>query len=326
MRGCGVDLLSRVQVAQSAAIARSSAAIEVLNCSMPDPLGPYRTALQQLRVRAEQLLLATARHTSTQKSPADQVHRELLAGIGGAFTSELLGRRRIGSSVGRAIAANAQTAQRQREAAASRATARDLVTETRQLVHSFSPVVGPRQTQSFLRLLAQADSAHRPDTSVRRVLEVVGRIEGWQPPSSPSRHAEESSDVLRMLERELRRCIEERLSRVTANWWTERVPEEVRLHAERRVSLRERVWPWLDGGGHRAVEYLDFPDYARIILDLQNWQQVFSSVFVDQDALRVKLRELEPIRNDVAHSRQITPANAARLRLYARELVERMNS
>ena len=318
-------MLSPAEVTLSATIARSSPATEVLDRTMPDPLGPHRSSLQQLRWRAEQRLSATARSPATLHSPADQVHRELLAGIGGALTSEFLGRRRIGASVGRAIAANAQTAQRQREAEAARATARDLVTEARELVHSVSQVVGPRQTQSLLRLLAQADSAHRPDTSVRRVLEAVGRIEGWQPPPHPLRPTEQSSDALRNLERELRRCIEGRLSRLTANWWTERVPEEVRSRAERRMSLREHVWPWLEGGENSPIEYLDFPDYARVLLDPQNWQQAFSTVFVDMDALRVKLRELEPIRNDVAHSRQITAANSDRLRLYARELIDRMN-
>ena len=291
---------------------------------MPDPLGPHRTALQQLRWRAEQLLSATARRPATRLTPADQVHRELFAGIGGALTSEFLGRRRIGSSVGRAIAVNAQTAQRQREAEASRATAHDLVTEVRQLVHSVSQVLGPRQTQSFLRLLAEADSAHRPDTSVRRVLEAVGRIEGWQPPPRPARPSGQPSDALHTLERELRRCIEGRLSRLTENWWIERVPEEVRSRAERRMSLREHVWPWLTGGEDSPIEYLDFPDYSRVLLDPQNWQQAFSPVFVDMDALRVKLRELEPIRNDVAHSRKVTVANAERLRLYAHELIDRM--
>lgn len=130
--------------------------------------------------------------------------------------------------------------------------------------------------------------------------------------------------MLRILERELRRCIEERLSRLSANWWTELVPEEVRLHAERRMASRDRVWPWLDGGEHRPIEYLDFPDYARVILETQNWQRAFSGVFVDREALRVKLHELEPIRNDIAHSRQISTANDDRLRLYARELVDRI--
>ena len=216
-------------------------------------------------------------------------------------------------------------AQRQREAEAARATAHDLVAEARHLVHSVSPVVGARQTQSFLRLLAQADSAHRPDTSVRKVLEAVGRVEGWQPPPRPARLSEQPSDALHTLERELRRCIEGRLSRLTENWWIERVPEEVRSRAERRMSLREHVWPWLEGGEDSPIEYLDFPDYSRVLLDPQNWQQAFSPVFVDMDALRVKLRELEPIRNDVAHSRQVTVANAERLRLYARELIDRMN-
>jgi hypothetical protein len=290
---------------------------------VPDPLGSYRVVLQQLRGRAEQELVILAYRPTSRPTPVDHVHRELYAGIGSALTSEFLGRSRIGSSVGRAIASSAQVAQRQRDAEAARQTAQEQVREARQLVQSISGVVGPRYAQSLHRLLAQAESAHRPDTSIRKVLEVVSRIEGWQAPPAPI--SERPTDALQTLERALRRCIEEKLSRLTDEWWTTLVPTKVRLHAERRMASRERVWPWLNDSERRPIEYLDFPDYARIILEEQNWQRAFSTVFVDRDALKVKLHELEPIRNDLAHSRQITTANADRLRLYAYELASRVS-
>ena len=52
-----------------------------------------------------------------------------------------------------------------------------------------------------------------------------------------------------------------------------------------------------------------FPDYAKIIFEPKNWEQAFSLVFVDAETLRVKLRELEPIRTDVAHSRKLSLAH-----------------
>jgi hypothetical protein len=86
------------------------------------------------------------------------------------------------------------------------------------------------------------------------------------------------------------------------------------------------MWPWLDSANHTIVEYLDFPDYATILLESQNWVEGFAPIFVDPDSLRVKLRELDPIQNDLAHARQISSANAERLRLYSRELVNQMRS
>lgn len=293
---------------------------------MPDPLARHRGAIQQLRWRAEQLLEAHSHRPAAERSPLETLHREVLAGVGGALTSELFGRKRLGSSTGRAIAANAQFAQRQRERQAARTEARDVAQQARQLVSSTASVIGSRSAQSLSRLLAQADAAQRPETALRKVLEVAGRLEAWRLSAPTPIAGGPIIETLRNLERELRRCIESRLFRLSSNWWNERIPQDVRSRAERRKSLRERVWPWLDGGDHPLVEYLDFPDYSKIILDPQNWAQTFSSIFMDSDAIRVKLRELEPIRNDLAHSRSLTSANSERLRLYARELIQQMTS
>lgn len=290
----------------------------------PDPLAPYRASIQQLRRQTEELLANTLSRPPIQGSPLDGVHREIFAGIGSAVTGELFGRRRVGSSIGRAIAANSQVAQRQRVAQAARSDAGAVVQQARQVVDSISSIVGPHESRTLRAILARAEAAQRPDTILRRVLEVVGRAEGWQPLPPSTDAGEPHAASLHDLEREFRRCIERCLGSLTPNWWNDRIPSEVRTRAERRKSLRERVWPWLDGGDHPLVDYLDFPDYSKIILDSQNWPQAFSTVFVDPEALRVKLRELEPIRNDLAHLRPLGRANGDRLRLYSRELTRQM--
>lgn len=293
---------------------------------MPDPLQSHRTAVQQLRWRTEQLLAAASTVSSARGSPFDGVHREVLASIGAAVTDEFFGRRRIGSSIGRAIAANSQASQQRQATHSARAEAGAVVQQARQIVDSIAAVIGHRESRILRTMLTRADAAQRADTALRRVLLTIGRIEAWQPSAPASLSAAPSIDALRTLEQGLRRCIEDRLSRLSQNWWNERVPVEVRRHAERRKALRDQLWPWLDGGDHPLVEYLDFPDYAKIILEPQNWVEGFASIFVDPDSLRVKLRELEPIRNDLAHAREIVSANAERLRLYSRELVNQMQS
>jgi hypothetical protein len=106
----------------------------------------------------------------------------------------------------------------------------------------------------------------------------------------------------------------------------DRVPDMIRSQAERRKANREKVWPWLDAGEHPVVEYLGFPDYAKIIFESKNWDQAFASVFVDADALRVKLRELEPLRTDVAHSRRLSPAHRRRLETYTEDILGAIRS
>ncbi len=293
---------------------------------MLDPLQPHRTAIQQLRSRTEQQLAAASDLSVARRSPFDGLHREVFGSIGAAISGELFGRRRIGSSAGRGIAANSQARQRRQATHAARTEAGAVVQQARQVVDSIATIIGPRESRILGTMLSRAAAAQRADTVLRRVLLIVVRIESWQPPAPASLLAAPSIDELRTLEQELRRCIEDRLSRLSPNWWSERVPAEVRRHAERRKALRDRVWPWLASGNYSLVEYLDFPDYATILLESQNWLEGFAPIFVDADSLRVKLRELEPIRNDLAHARQISSANAERLRLYSRELVNQMRS
>jgi hypothetical protein len=285
-----------------------------------DPLSPYRASIQQLRLRTEQLLATASNVPSRQSSPLDSVNREIFAGIGAAVTGELFGRRRIGAAIGRSMVAGSQAAQRRQSIQRSRAEAVALVQQGRQVVNSLTAVVGARETRVLLNLLFRAEAAHRPETVLRKVLEVTGRLDSWQPVAVTPIDGEPAADSLRELEKALRGCIEDRLSRLSTNWWIERIPADIRSHVERRKALRERVWPWLGGGDHELVEYLDFPDYTKIILDTRNWSDVFESVFVDQQALAVKLRELQPIRADVEHSRLFTRANRTRLRLYSDEI------
>ena len=292
---------------------------------MYDPLVPHRPAIRELRWRAEQVLAAVSTSPTGQRSPLDALHREVFAGLGAALTGQLLCRRRVGSSIGRAIAANSQAAQRRQATHAVRSEAGSVVQQAHLVVNSVSSVVGPRESRTLRGLLSRAEAASRADTALRRILELVCRLEAWQPTQPALPPVTMATELLMTLESALRRCIGDHLSRLTPNWWNERIPVEVRSHAERRKAIRDRIWPWLDGGDHALVEYLDFPDYAKVILNTRNWEEAFCPLFLDGDSVKLKLRELEPIRNDLAHSRGITPANADRLRLYTRELVECMN-
>ena len=184
-----------------------------------------------------------------------------------------------------------------------------------------SSTIGPRYAQSLERGLADAEAAHRPDTTVRRVLQVVGRLEAFRPVAPRMVEGPAFPAALQVLEAGLRKCIEGRLSSLTPNWWVDRVPIGIRSQAERRRANRERVWPWLEAGEHPVVEYLGFPDYAKIIFEPKNWEQAFSPVFVDAEVLRVKLRELEPLRTDVAHSRKLSLINERRLETYAEDIL-----
>ena len=95
---------------------------------------------------------------------------------------------------------------------------------------------------------------------------------------------------------------------------------DVRRRAEGRKARREKVWPWYPPTSDNIVDYLDFSDYQKIILEPQNWTDVFCAVFKTASFVETRLGELDPIRNDIAHSRATSAIANDKLRIYAQEL------
>ena len=127
--------------------------------------------------------------------------------------------------------------------------------------------------------------------------------------------------LLRALERVLRDFIDSELSRVSQDWWTEgRLPMDSRTRAEERKQKREHPFPWLGQRDLPAKEYLDFSDYAEIITLDRNWKDVFQSIFVSPEVIRGKLIELNILRNDIAHMRELQPLDKETFIAVARQL------
>jgi hypothetical protein len=116
--------------------------------------------------------------------------------------------------------------------------------------------------------------------------------------------------LLRTLERALRAFIDRELSRVSQDWWAEgRLPQDSCARAEERKQKREHPFPWLSQQNLPSKEYLDFSDYAEIITMDRNWNEVFEPMFVRPEVIRGKLIELGILRNDIAHMRELKPAD-----------------
>lgn len=132
----------------------------------------------------------------------------------------------------------------------------------------------------------------------------------------------ECYQLLRVLERALRGFIDRELSRVSRDWWAEgRLPRESRTRAEERKQKREHPFPWLSQQDLPAKEYLDFSDYAEIITMERNWKDVFEPIFVRSEVIRGKLIELGILRNDIAHMRELRPADKEAFIATGRQLI-----
>ncbi len=289
---------------------------------MPDdPLAALRATLQGVKWQAEQLLSAYSASRTAHVAPQNVAGQEIMGAIGGTLTREFFGVKRPGIRYGKALAAANQRAARLRAEQEARAHALAIVEQARRAIETASTVLDPRTTRSLLSNLANVATASRPETILRGVAGCVNRLEAYRPPPRRESLEPDFPEALRRLEAGLRGCIASRLSKLAPDWWTSCVPADLRGQAERRKANRERVWPWLRGGDHPAPEYLGFPDYAKIILEPANWDRAFKEVFVDRDALRVKLHELEPVRTDIAHSRSLSAAHRARLEAYSADLL-----
>jgi len=65
---------------------------------------------------------------------------------------------------------------------------------------------------------------------------------------------------------------------------------------------------------------VNFMDYIKIILRKDNWH-VFQPIFGDAEILSAKLKELEPIRNAIAHNRELAHGDKKRLALHASDII-----
>lgn len=112
-------------------------------------------------------------------------------------------------------------------------------------------------------------------------------------------------DLFYILEFELKQFISKKLQNLSKDWWKVNVPDEIRKRAEKRKIDRENPYPGMGKQDRPLIDYLDFPDLKVIITLKSNWEPTFMSVFKRQDIIQVKLDEIAPFRNDIAHNRDL---------------------
>lgn len=156
--------------------------------------------------------------------------------------------------------------------------------------------------------------------------DVVGFADGYLREHHKDRENQEPYKVLRRIEESLRKSISDSLSLVTNNWWKERIPTDVRESAELRKKQDESPWPWMEGKRFPAYSYINFSEYSKIILKRDNWREAFGSIFENEEWVSVIFRELERVRNDVAHNRDLSERQLTVLKLYSDDLTRVLSS
>lgn len=131
--------------------------------------------------------------------------------------------------------------------------------------------------------------------------------------------------MLKNLENNLRLVIENELSSKSNNWWMGRIPNDVRENAEIKKQKNEKTWPWYTGKSDSLTTYLDFNDYLKIIRRGDNWKEIFKNIFIDEEWISAKFKELSPIRNSIAHNRELNKQDIDRLKINATDIISCIN-
>jgi hypothetical protein len=295
-----------------------------------DRLAATRSRLNSLRFQAQRP--AEAPTTNRQPThPHSTIASYAMTELGGAVSQSLFGRKRLGRSLVRYIARNNQEAEHQRRLSEAKNRAIAVLAQVHSEIQGLEGAIKSKDRVRLLHAIATARGSVRPQTMANRCLAVIDRLtyiepldpaESTQAPRRKPREATDSAAILRALERELRQHINRELSRQSPTWWADLVPKSVRDQAEHRRTQRERQWPWAAPEETELIHFVDFKDYGKILTDSRNWDMAFGRIFLDKELVSSKLRELEPIRIEICHSRRLSEKSAVKLRLYSSELIE----
>ena len=130
----------------------------------------------------------------------------------------------------------------------------------------------------------------------------------------------QSYRTLKNLEQQIRDFIESELSENNPKWWKQLIPGDVKDNAEQRKKDDEerKTWQFKE---RPLISYIDFTDYEKIITCNDNWKEIFQYVFHDKISISAKLKEIEPIRNTISHSRNLDSYEEKQLRFYSEEIL-----
>lgn len=86
-------------------------------------------------------------------------------------------------------------------------------------------------------------------------------------------------------------------------WYITHLPGDI-LEKYRKAKDYERKIKWSHSTPMHPIYYIDFTDLEKIIVRNDNWQNAFIKVFKRKEIITDSLKELELIRNKVAHNRK----------------------
>lgn len=118
-----------------------------------------------------------------------------------------------------------------------------------------------------------------------------------------------------IIENLLRELIIDELSKIAGLfWYKHRLPGDA-LNSFKEGKNYEKRQKWRGLISYHPVYYLDFPDLRKTITRKDNWEASFKKIFSNEPQFSEQLRSIEPIRNSIAHNRNITDLDISKIDL-----------
>ena len=130
----------------------------------------------------------------------------------------------------------------------------------------------------------------------------------------------EPNELLTLLEKKLRKLIEEVLSKTSENWWQDKISKTIQENVELKNEKYEKMRTLLDIGKFSSLEQTDFVHLQWIITDKKNYQY-FKEIFgEDKSVIAAKLSELSHFRNIDAHSKELKNLEKQKIQVYFHDI------
>ncbi len=109
-----------------------------------------------------------------------------------------------------------------------------------------------------------------------------------------------------------------------ARWWRRRIPDEIKKRANARKQEYESDGFLQETEEYDLIDYVDFGDYASIIIKADNWKDVFSKILPDgsQVNFEMKMSELNVIRSHLYHNRKLSDLDRKRFEVYYNDIMK----
>lgn len=125
-------------------------------------------------------------------------------------------------------------------------------------------------------------------------------------------------ELLYCLENSIRELIESTLREAfVETWWEDGIDSSIRKSAEKRRDDDARA-RWHGPRGESLLSYVDFPQYADIIL--KQWTH-FEALLGDEAWVQYYFEELNRTRRALAHTGRLTEADVERMEVRVRDWV-----